>query len=63
MFWSWVYRNNKFTSEAHLLHNAVSGCHNPLVTDEGPSTNMKLQVNAGLPGPGSSCGTDPTDYL
>lgn len=66
MFWSWVYRNNKLTSEAHLLRNAVSSCHNPLLIDEGPPTNMKtvrLQVKADLPGPESSCGIDTTDNL
>lgn len=66
MFWSWVYRNNKLTSEARLLQNAVSSCHNPLLIDESPPTNMRivrLQVKADLPGPVSRCGIFTTDNL
>lgn len=67
MFRSWVYCTEA-TGEAHLRYHAVRGCQDPLVVDEGPSTNMKglianFQVNAGLPGPRSSCGINTANYL
>ena len=46
-----------------LLHqDAVGRCEHPLVTDERPSTDVSIEVQADLPGPRPSRGVLTTHY-